>query len=157
MYNSNQQLALIQIGVMLAPYFTNEEDKIPHTMDDITEAAEIMGVTILKGMDFRTIRDEIKAAMTIYVNIDTDPDPDCYEGTAWVIQTLYPPSGEPYSLEVKNEDDERAEQLLIRMFGGERLMEGEVGVNRPIIEGIEEYCAENNIVINKMCPRLADC
>jgi len=157
MYNSNQQLAMIQIGVMLAPYFTNEEDKIPQSMNDIVEAAEILNVTIDKGEDLITIRDKIKAAMTIYVNIDTDPDPDCYDGTAWVILILYPPCGDTCDLDVKNEDDERVEQLLIRMFRGERLMEGEVGVNRPICDGIEEYCAENNIIINKMGPRLANC
>ena len=95
MYDSNQQLAMIQIGVMLAPYFTNEEDKLPQSLDDVREAAEFVGVYINKGENFITIRDKIQAAMTIYVNIDTDPDPDCYEGTAWVILKLHPPSNEP--------------------------------------------------------------
>jgi hypothetical protein len=159
------QLALMQIGCMLAPYFTNEKDKIPHSMDDIIEVASMLDVTIKKGDDLEIVRDKIKDAMTIYVNIDTDPDQDCYGGCAMVITNLWPPSDKPWSLEEKNEDDERVEQLLIRMFDGYREMEGVVGVQRSVMFGdpdmwereITENCTNNNIVINKMGPRLAGC
>ena len=158
MYGSNQQLAMVQIGCILAPYFSNEDFRIPASLDDVVEAAEIMGVTIEKGDDLCAIRDKLLKASVIYIDIDTDPDPDCYDGYKWVIYNLYPPSDKPYALDFKNEDDERVEQLLCRLFGANRVTEGVVGVDRHYYyEAVHEICAENNIIINQVAPRLGDC
>ena len=87
---------------------------------------------------------------TVYIDIDVKPNPDCYPEDSIVFYVLYPPSDEPWSLEWENEDDIYSENLMRRVFGAERLMEGCTAIYEPLPENLEELCTENNIIINRI-------
>lgn len=94
--------------------------------------------------------------MSIYINIDVDPDPDCHLGSKVTIYVLYPPDSQ-YPLELCDEDDDYSEKLLCKLFDGYREMEGCIGSDKKLPDNVHEICAKNNITINKIGKRLGDC
>lgn len=99
--------------------------------------------------------------MPFYINIDTNPDPDCCfikeDVGGFLMYILYPPSNDPWSLTWCDQDDIDGEALLIKLFGGVRLMEGVIEVNGKLPENVEAICKDNDIAINKIGERLEDC
>ncbi len=105
--------------------------------------------------------------MTTYIDIDTNPDPDCCEAE-FVIYLLYPPGDEAWALTWHDDDDslesimisqgldvDKAEQWLCETLDVRRSCSGEyASEDTPLPDNFADICEANDIVINKIGQRL---
>ena len=104
--------------------------------------------------------------MTIYVDIDTNPDPDCYDDLKFVLYVLRPPR-EEYPMVwnddesvLHNDDDtmdnDEAERFICLDLGLglRRSSSGCYARRQPPPDNISGYLAMHGVIVNKIGERL---
>jgi len=105
------------------------------------------------------IEERLETNLTTYINIDTNPDPDCFDEN-FIVWLLHPPSENPWSLERCDEEIDNYQELedmLCDVFNAQRAMEGCFVSNYDLPADYEARCKAKNIIINKVGERLEEC